>query len=857
MKRIILLFTLCYVLRTSTAVKTCPMPEDLENGSYTFSKRGNKIGGFVTFSCNPGYNLAGQAKIKCLKSTTDWAAEFPSCQPGVRCPGVVSEIANGEVIIEEGEMIVGTQVKFDCKRGFYIPSELKRSIVCQDDGTWDGEVPMCNQSMCELPTLNIPNGFVIDAKNGTYFSNDPLYYGCDEGYKIRGAWQVCKPSKGTTGGWEGDVPRCEFVTCSWLPEIENGRKSANLINVGNVVKFYCSSGYRIHGSSQRTCLKNGRWDGTDPVCVRISNPTDCMPLPTPINGAKSGTRYNLNDYVEFSCNAGYTRIGEPLRKCLDSGWSGETVTCEAPDQYSDLEKVKAAFIQNFDALKTVTHTNEMVEAEKERIKEEACNGTSEEECQRGRLIDLNYQGRLEVYFVFDASQSVGQENFDTSKRFVKSVITKLGVGSREKGPLYGIVVYSNDATVYLQLTQYQNVSTIHKVLDKDVIYEGKGTNTNAGLNALLENVIPTAKRNLPETDLEPQRAVFLLTDGESNTGGKPYKLADKLREEHDAKIHCIGISENVNKEELRDIANTPNSEYYFHLGNYPDLEELAHAIVSEEYDYSSCGIGGSNVKSLGRIFGGNDANDGAWPWQVAFYEETGINNQDFFCGGTLISDEWILTAAHCFDRNPVAGIAQGKDWQTTTAYLGLTDLVADIGSSQSYGIERMIKHENYDTHQSPVFDYDVALLKLNAPAYLSPRIRTACLPDVTDTNLNTEYKLEGGKVTVTGWGRTEEVNINAKLQELIIGTQSYDDCNEGVQGQFSSRMFCAGGEAGKDACQGDSGGPVVRGIDSNGEVRYEVVGVVSWGRECGVAGQYGYYTHVPKLRSWIKEKTGL
>ncbi|XP_033103818.1 sushi, von Willebrand factor type A, EGF and pentraxin domain-containing protein 1-like, partial [Anneissia japonica] len=188
----------------------CSMPEKPENGNFYFTtKRENKIGGFVKFTCDPGFDLNGQKQIKCLKSTKNWATEFPTCEIGVRCPTIPTTLLNGFVQIEPGEMVVGKQVTFTCRRGYYLPKFSQRLIECQQDGTWTDDVPECVKSGCQLPEVDIENGFVIDARNGTYLANDPLYYGCDDGYKIRGSWQVCKPSKGTSGKWDGDVPRCE------------------------------------------------------------------------------------------------------------------------------------------------------------------------------------------------------------------------------------------------------------------------------------------------------------------------------------------------------------------------------------------------------------------------------------------------------------------------------------------------------------------------------------------------------------------------------------------------------------------------------------------------------------------------
>ena len=201
------------------------------------------------------------------------------------------------------------------------------------------------------------------------------------------------------------------------------------------------------------------------------------------------------------------------------------------------------------------------------------------------------------------------------------------------------------------------------------------------------------------------------------------------------------------------------------------------------------------------------------------------------CGGTIIADSWVLTAAHCGSQSTVRA---GSN---------------NTGSQTSYSVAQYIPHPSYNSSTSA---YDYALLRING-TFPSNLIR-AKLPDAT---VMQAIAKPGDLVTTLGWGATSEGGSGTTaLREVTIPVVSDTVCNSAsaYNGQINAAtMICAGLAAGgKDSCQGDSGGPLI--APYNGSI-YSI-GVVSWGDGCARPNKYGVYSEVVTVASWISGYTG-
>lgn len=192
-----------------------------------------------------------------------------------------------------------------------------------------------------------------------------------------------------------------------------------------------------------------------------------------------------------------------------------------------------------------------------------------------------------------------------------------------------------------------------------------------------------------------------------------------------------------------------------------------------------------------RIIGGQPAAQGRWPWMVALHD---LEGKQFHCGGSVISSQFILTAAHCLEKNLKVAVA------------GEHNLGASDGSEQERNVVETIMHPLYMGGSTP---HDIAILKLDKPLEFNELVRPVCIAEKS-------AELEIGRNTsITGWGLTEPPNSRfgndrSILQEAVVPVVDMQICKKSYGGLEGYEVICAGyAEGGVDTCNGDSGGPLV------------------------------------------------
>lgn len=247
---------------------------------------------------------------------------------------------------------------------------------------------------------------------------------------------------------------------------------------------------------------------------------------------------------------------------------------------------------------------------------------------------------------------------------------------------------------------------------------------------------------------------------------------------------------------------------------------------------------GQNLNS--RVIGGSPATIAKNPWQVALVYSGSANNLTAqFCGGSIVAQYWVLTAAHCIDQSKPASFI---------AVLSGTDSLASGGVRSPVAAYRV--HERFVKQADDSYDFDIALLKMEPTG---PPLRGT---SILGLSASTENIAVGTTVHITGWGATERTMQPTIILQYAdthyVDTTTICNAKKSYDGKINENMLCAGEKnGGIDTCQSDSGGPA---SVLSGTV-YHLVGISSWGYGCGDPDMYGVYTRVSTFREWIKQKT--
>ncbi|KAF8767223.1 Collagen alpha-3(VI) chain like protein [Argiope bruennichi] len=451
------------------------------------------------------------------------------------------------------------------------------------------------------------------------------------------------------------------------------------------------------------------------------------------------------------------------------------------------------------------------------------------EAKRNGTKDISFRnlpGRPVFYFLFDVSESVKEVNFRKSVEFAKAFVKKVGIS--KNGSRVGALTFSSAAEAQFLPFVYETTEDVLADLD-ELSFTGGEFAPNSALALIREEHIPLTEYHLSKKGMKS--IIFIFTDGKSNRGGDPNDEA-KLLKQKGVEIFCIGSTKSIQIASLNKIASEPKEEHVFIFEDYATESYLVEEIIDVLVNYTTCGVyprkSGNNV-GRGKIVGGRKIID-PWPWMAALYTVRQDLHPEFLCGGSVIHEKFILTAAHCLYANHHRRVKERE----ILVKLGQID-VRNQSSLQESGFNSLVR-----------------------PICLPPR----------ELLHDTSFYKPGEHVVAIGWGLTRIMRIMEQveyqppdiLKEIILPIQSRERCRSREaffyllrESAFSDRMFCAGdGKGGNDTCPGDSGGPVMQSwLNEDGDTYWTQVGIVSWGLGCGLAKTYGYYTHVHKLVDWV------
>ncbi|KAK4337406.1 hypothetical protein RND71_043353 [Anisodus tanguticus] len=289
------------------------------------------------------------------------------------------------------------------------------------------------------------------------------------------------------------------------------------------------------------------------------------------------------------------------------------------------------------------------------------------------------------------------------------------------------------------------------------------------------------------------------------------------------------------------------SSYPTNLNNYMQRPNFPVAMRNQPMVTEKCGMRPTTLNQA-RVqnlhYPASSTEFGEFPWQAAILKRLGPQDSLFVCGGTLISDTWIATAAHCIKKNTALDLK---------VRLGEWDVHRDdeFYPYVEKNVAQVLKHPQF---YAGTLENDIALLRLESPIKLSenPHISPACLPGYGEN-------FAGRKCWVAGWGKDafgHQGEYQSVLKKVDLPVIGHSQCNNilkrtklGPSYDLHAGFMCAGGERGKDACEGDGGSALI--CDVSGI--WKVAGLVSWGIGCGKQGLPGVYVNVGHYSDWIQE----
>lgn len=250
-----------------------------------------------------------------------------------------------------------------------------------------------------------------------------------------------------------------------------------------------------------------------------------------------------------------------------------------------------------------------------------------------------------------------------------------------------------------------------------------------------------------------------------------------------------------------------------------------------------------------RLIGGGVTKLSEFPWTALIVYMHADGSTAFYCGGALINEEYVLTAAHCV-------VSLRKGWKVHRVRLGEWDLSTSVDCSDDscadpvidMDIDDIIVHSEHDDLRKA---NDIALIRLRSRVEYCVTIQPICLPISEEIRL---INHEGMTAYAAGWGRTENGTSSDRKRSVPLPISNLENCTNEYQDidfELLPTHLCAGGENGKDSCSGDSGGPLMRLVHGS----WYLLGVVSFGlKSCGTQSTPSVYSNVAEYMDWIRNK---
>ncbi|XP_068173158.1 complement C2 [Antennarius striatus] len=676
---------------------------------------------------------------------------------------------------------------------------------------------------------SIKDGHVTYSQGG--LEGSVLTYHCNPGqYPFPVSSRLC----GAGGAWSSmrlpngrqvSLAKCKDILCPAQLQLDQGDfwPRAQWLPVGATQSFSCQEGFTLHGSAQRTCTLSGEWTGTTPVCDNHAD--DCDDPGVPPGAQRSAGRFYVGEKVSYQCQAGLDLLGSAERFCLHGReWSGSTPRCQGPQTFDSPSDVAAAMTGSLAGVLDVLSP---------------ASKKTDAKINFARSFRVAEGSRMHVYILLDTSGSISQQDFNISRDATIDLIRKLD--SYEVQMNFHVLSFASEVKDIVDIKDSAISGSVDDVIWRlmEFDYNSHGRKTGTNLHAALKRVneaISFFKRHRDTNHFnETQNIIIVETDGYSNTGSRPQIAMAQIRNllgyQHTSQDHTdemlldvyvFGIGTKVKRDELNSLASKKRGEQHvFVLKDFHSLGQMFNSIISDE-SVTMCGV--AQEEEASEVH--------ARPWHVTVTSSVS-------CFGSIVSPNWVLTAAHCFARASTENVPQ----QVEIKHGGGRVLSKSVIMHPDFNINAL-KHRNV----SEFYDYDVALVQLNTSIPLSRKARPICLPctvpasramkRVNSTCQQHREELLSHTETAASFIHShkkperKETHIHTQSQRRSCVEKARTTLTEPtdvtLEEYVPDRFLCSGGSDGhQDAisCKGDSGGALFLRRRN----RYFQVGILSWG----------------------------
>ncbi|XP_065195313.1 sushi, von Willebrand factor type A, EGF and pentraxin domain-containing protein 1-like [Sycon ciliatum] len=297
-------------------VVTCEDPGTPRNGSRKVDR--TEYNGTVVYNCDEGFALVGQGVAVCMEDG-NWTSLTPTCV-GVVCPSPGTP-TDGSQDLDGLEY--QDSATYSCDTGFSLVGQT--TAVCTQHGNWSSQVPTCKGVVC--PSPGTPTDGSQDLDGLEY--QDSATYSCDTGFSLVGqTTAVCTQH----GNWSSQVPTCKGVVCPSPGTPTDGSQDLDGLEYQDSATYSCDTGFSLVGQTTAVCTQHGNWSSQVPTCkgVVCKNPSMLT------NGTRTLEGLQYNETVTYSCDKGFSLVGQPTAVCTQHGnWSSQAPTCKVVPCLSD------------------------------------------------------------------------------------------------------------------------------------------------------------------------------------------------------------------------------------------------------------------------------------------------------------------------------------------------------------------------------------------------------------------------------------------------------------------------------------------------------------------------------------------